>query len=1405
MKRGLSSIVFPLVLQLFFVFTASIAFGSPGATGIWKVLEEPPHCEGMTAPDEFVATAIDSGGNVVAVSAYGIIAKYSGHGSRLWIQRLNGWNISIYACDEGEQLLEWVPTDVVIDDSDNIYVLGLKKHDPTDSWVNRIFLMKLQSNGSTVWTKEIATYDHGAELSGLPPSSRPKMRLWTPDAGGTYLVIGSGLEGNSGFFCYDLLGNLIWHKNDGSPTGPFDLDGQALFKAHLVEYPAGTGQYVIDTAIDVCPVAPGSTGGSLTCNTVETSPPPGVPAPERFSEQGDLICSSHTGKADKVFMLSSTDYDESTEYEQNFALVSIKYNPGTGAYETHKSLFMARGQASIFGDFGTGLALTPYGNLWMTGSWWYDPISIGVKHVYLAEVNPEAHLLSQFDYGHEKLTFAWASSNEVATDRNGVPVIAGYDQDEEGNNKLFLASDTDHLKIYHYVRPLYQFSIFDPVSPATGNYADSAVDLNYPTAGIPLALVRSYASRFSDQSGRLGFGWHLNLLDMYIEGNPTGLDKARLVWGDGHAVEYMTSGKETEAGSTTVHFTPLGLQDSNIVLSGHQDEDGIYFELYNKKLDRTVIFAQATGSHWYPTAMFKGQEKEAPGAFPLNFTYGEREIVVEDVASGRTINFTLDDEGRVTQAEGSAGETVRYQYDANGNLAQVLLPDGSSIQYSYDASHRLTKIEQGEATLLQNTYDEKGRVIQQKDAKNNVTTFAYDEEDRTTTVTSPDGLVTTYAYDRHYRLKSVTDAAGHQKAFTYDELGRLVCLTQPDGSTISYTYDDEGHLTSKTDASGHTTHFTYDAEGHLTSVQRPGGETISFGYTDGLFTSWTNPLGGTYALSYNGLKKLSSLTDPLGGTVSYSYDDQGLIHEKTGRDGKTVTYTRDAAGRVMQKTINDGAKTVTYSFDALGRVISVTGPTGTVAYTYNSRGVKATETGVFGKTISYTYDGTRLHSITAGDFSITTQRDEAGRPLRVTDSFGHTLTYTYDALKRLSSISGPSGVEVSYHYGTSGLLDSITYRRGGMAFRTITITRGPGGRIDAVDDEGAPSLGHSIPSLELSFNQMDEIVGATYDPSGRLLSHGERALTYDLEGRLSSSTKGGHHCLFSYDPVGRRVTIEEDGVEKRFVYAGASPIMELDASNHPTRYFVFGPGMSLVISGSGELQYILLSDFRKNVLAALDAEGGIVSQRLYSPYGLVLSEDGPWPVPFGFLGEAGIYTEATGLVLTRARAYDPETGRFLTPDPKRPTPGLPESFNRYLYAYGDPVNLTDTSGLSPFALAPFWLIPYVNMLPTLRPTNTLDAVALPPMNSFGSDFSLSLSASHVADANPIYSDRVAESGGANPQLAPDSTGSDGLLANFDTIASTAGESEPPPGEPVAAAPGTGYVAGIATPPIVAVI
>ena len=54
--------------------------------------------------------------------------------------------------------------------------------------------------------------------------------------------------------------------------------------------------------------------------------------------------------------------------------------------------------------------------------------------------------------------------------------------------------------------------------------------------------------------------------------------------------------------------------------------------------------------------------------------------------------------------------------------------------------------------------------------------------------------------------------------------------------------------------------------------------------------------------------------------------------------------------------------------------------------------------------------------------------------------------------------------------------------------------------------------------------------------------------------------------------------------------------------------------------------------------------------------------------------------EAAGLYWYASRAYDPEIGRFVSPDSMVPAPGNPQSLNRYSYVYNNPLKYTDPSG-----------------------------------------------------------------------------------------------------------------------------
>jgi RHS repeat-associated protein len=97
-----------------------------------------------------------------------------------------------------------------------------------------------------------------------------------------------------------------------------------------------------------------------------------------------------------------------------------------------------------------------------------------------------------------------------------------------------------------------------------------------------------------------------------------------------------------------------------------------------------------------------------------------------------------------------------------------------------------------------------------------------------------------------------------------------------------------------------------------------------------------------------------------------------------------------------------------------------------------------------------------------------------------------------------------------------------------------------------------------------------------------------------------------------------------------------------------------------------------------------------VASFTYDAYGNLTHATGTYTTPFGYAGQ---YTDTeTGLQYLRARYYDPTTGHFLTRDPIEVVTREP-----YGYVYGNPLNLTDPSGLWGVDI-PEWVSPAAAVL-----------------------------------------------------------------------------------------------------------
>jgi RHS repeat-associated protein len=129
--------------------------------------------------------------------------------------------------------------------------------------------------------------------------------------------------------------------------------------------------------------------------------------------------------------------------------------------------------------------------------------------------------------------------------------------------------------------------------------------------------------------------------------------------------------------------------------------------------------------------------------------------------------------------------------------------------------------------------------------------------------------------------------------------------------------------------------------------------------------------------------------------------------------------------------------------------------------------------------------------------------------------------------------------------------------------------------------------------------------------------------------------------------------------------------MARDQNDKPIAYY-FNEGSYDPITGK---RRYYARDHLGSVRDVLDQAGNKLASYDYDPYGKLINLSAT-PPEFGFAGMQ--YHAPSGLYLTWFRAYDAQTGRWLSRDPIGEAGGI----NLYGYVGGDPISWVDLFGLS---------------------------------------------------------------------------------------------------------------------------
>ncbi len=438
-----------------------------------------------------------------------------------------------------------------------------------------------------------------------------------------------------------------------------------------------------------------------------------------------------------------------------------------------------------------------------------------------------------------------------------------------------------------------------------------------------------------------------------------------------------------------------------------------------------------------------------------------------------------------------------------------------------------------------------------------------------------------------------------------------------------------------------------------------------------------DPAGPQYAppvfISYGEAKIQSADSTPYRFTVQYSYDDASST--------LLAVQNADTGFAYWQANVDIGAP-----MDAWGHLLAYNSgnnistlmgydpATGTVNFISSGMASSSALQQLY-----YTWDG----------YGNLQQRCDANQAL--------SESFTYDGVNRLSSATAYSGVTI----GASG----SPACSGGAAGQALGASYDSVGDILTKTDPVNGTLAtytYGNAAKPQQVTSVSDVTGSyLYDNDGNLLSGNGRTLTWTPDNLPAQITAPSGGSSFSYDPEGQRYlqsATDSSGNSTTTIYVGNAFEVVSDSSGISYRHNIFAGGQAVAVhtvlsSGHTATNY-LFPDHLGGVDTVTDDQGNLVQKMSFDAFG-ARRDPCTWRyVPAcdqgsglksitdrGFTFQEQL--DNVGLVHMNGRVYDPQMGRFVSPDPGVSDPSNSQAFARYAYVYNRPLTLADPSGFIP--------------------------------------------------------------------------------------------------------------------------
>ena len=652
--------------------------------------------------------------------------------------------------------------------------------------------------------------------------------------------------------------------------------------------------------------------------------------------------------------------------------------------------------------------------------------------------------------------------------------------------------------------------------------------------------------------------------------------------------------------------------------------------------------------------------------------------------------------------------TTTHTYDNWGRRSSTTLPDDRKVKYSVgwgktNQKHHYSFVEETGKPWVLTWFDNAGKeTINTTFGANNVL------------------IQRTTEYNSYGKVSQITEQNGKlnvSKSFQYDEFGRVLTEKSSIGNDVSYTY---GNRTVTTITNGHKYTKTSDAWGNPLSSSDPAGAVVTYKYgSNGKLTSITTD-GSTIEMAYDCAGNRISLSDPDAGTSTYLYSADGTLLKHTDARGVTTINQFDNLGRLQVVRIDN--QTIVNFYGNSGReklrLIKKQLANNSINYTHDQYGRILTETriiqgaGAFTTQYSYDsynrlstakYDGINPVTYTYDDYGFKTSvsfegkeiyhlQNYDGMTLRTTfvDSIVHTLTLDSKGLDRSRNLSFGNRTldNIVMDFDTLTLNLRSRERRGynkeffyyDSLDRLIAVTSGgkeimntmyaANGNILSKLGVGSYSYDNSIrPHAVTSVENSGSVI-----PSSQLLT------TFNASGLIDmiEDNENKRSMHFTYGPDMQRCISDyfENGKPIRSIVYSNN--MDVVYENGITRIYYLDDNVILVKSGINQEPFFVFKDHLGSILSAYDRNGSNAFEASYDAWGKQDVRRNIIGLIRGYTGHEML--NEFGIINMNGRLYDPELGRFFSPDPYVQFPDSPQSYNRYSYCLNNPLKYTDPSG-----------------------------------------------------------------------------------------------------------------------------